>query len=57
MKTNNYPAIIDTKEIILGGNGEEKLKDFLSENKYKKIVNSTSFNIWKKVDQNIIINH
>lgn len=57
MKTNNYPAIIDTKEIILGGNGEEKLKDFLSENNYKKIVNSTSFNIWKKVDQNIIINH
>lgn len=43
-----YPLIIDTKEQILGVDGELRLESFLKIHNYKSVEATNSFTIWKK---------
>ncbi|WP_228851071.1 glycosyltransferase family 39 protein [Aegicerativicinus sediminis] len=46
--TKKYPMIVDTKQNIMGNEGQRRFEQFLKEYGYKQIENRRNFDIWKK---------
>jgi len=50
--TGKYPLIVDTKEYVLGMDGEEKLNEFLKQNKYSIYEKNDTYIIWNRNTNN-----
>ena len=46
--TQRYPLIVDTKQNIMGGDGQMRFEQFLKEYEYKCIERTRNFDIWIK---------
>ncbi len=45
-KSGEFPLIVDTKQKIMGDDGESELKKFLLINQYKKVEDNFDYSIW-----------